>query len=74
VTALRPAEELPASIKPSIFTLIDPQTREFETTVGGKRELLAFAPPTRRLMLVWTGQYRSDVFEITVAQARDRMI
>ena len=37
----------------------------FATTVAGKRQLLAQAQHNTTYLAVWTGQYKSDVFDVT---------
>jgi hypothetical protein len=73
VTTFRAASELPISIKSAIFTLIRPATREFASGVMDKRDLLRGGEPSDELIVIWTGQYRSDAFAVTVAEARERL-
>jgi hypothetical protein len=73
MATLRSGADLPESIKPVSLTLIDPKAMQYATTVTDKRELLAAVPPNRKMIVVWTGQYRSDAFEITAREANARM-
>lgn len=70
---LRPAEELPESIKGPLFTLVDLSRGVFDHGVEGKREILRGVGAAKKLIVVWTGNYRSDAFSITAGDARKRM-
>jgi hypothetical protein len=56
-------------IKSRIVTLIRIGQGEcrFAITVGGKRYLLNYEPDKAKYMAVWTGQWSSDVFDVTPA-------
>jgi len=73
VSALRSAEELPESIRPARFTIIDPTVPSFAAGADEKRQLLAAAPDERQLIVVWTGEWRSDAFAIDAADAKSRV-
>lgn len=65
--------DIPDSIKGSAFTLIDPRAGKFATGVGDKRALIANAPKTRKLLLAWSGQWKTDIFTLTAGEAASRM-
>lgn len=63
-----PCEHFPG-IKERVLTLIrvDGDSVRFDTSVPGKRGLLADNPDAARYMAVWTGKYTSDVFDVSPA-------
>jgi hypothetical protein len=66
--------DLPDSIRErSSFTLIDPTTGRFALTPAEKVHLATYAPPRRKLILVWVGQWSSHAFSITAKEALDKL-
>jgi hypothetical protein len=56
-------------IKDRLVTLVaihqkNAEANVFTTTVRGKRDIVEFPAGEYQLLAIWTGQYRSDVFEV----------
>lgn len=65
--------DLPEDITPRIFTLIDPKRGRFAVGADDKKNMVKAAPPKRQLLVVWTGQWRSDAFTITAKDAKSKV-